>query len=93
MKRSRTAVEERCWEEATKDCLPAELAERKLKGEHPSGSGANSASSVCALVGRANIPASYISEIENYLKPGSVSAYFAFALDLPIEPVLLEIVG
>ncbi len=31
----RTTVRELGWEDATKDCLPAELVERKLKGEHP----------------------------------------------------------
>lgn len=96
VKRFRTTVEEQGWEEATKDCLPIELVERKLRGEHPVKIWREQRNlSLRALAERANIPASYISEIENYLKPGSASAYFklARALDLPIESVLPAIVG
>jgi hypothetical protein len=91
----RTTVRELGWEEATKDCLPAELVERKLKGEHPVRIWREHRKlSLRALGERAHIPASTISQIENTLKPGSVSAYSktARALDLPIDAVLPEIV-
>jgi len=96
IRRFRASVEEQGWDEATKDCLPAALVERKLLGEHPVKIWREHRKfSLRALGERAHIPASYISEIENHLKPGSVSAYFkiARALDLPIEAVLPEIVN
>ena len=95
IKQFRAAVETQGWEAATKDCLPIELVERKLNGEHPVKIWREHRKlNLRALGERAKIPSSYISEIENYLKPGSVSAYFklARALELPIEAVLPEIV-
>jgi len=95
IKRFRGAIEEQGWEQATKDCLPAALVERKLQGEHPVRIWREHRKlNLRALGERANIPASYISEIENYLKPGSVSAYFkiARALDCRSTRFLPEIV-
>ena len=90
----RAKVEEDGWDTATKDCLPVELVERKLNGEHPVRVWREHRKlSLRALGERANLPASYISEIENYLKPGSYSAYFkiAHAMDLPIDAVGPEV--
>ncbi len=95
IKQFRNAVETQGLEAATKDCLPIALVERKLNGEHPVKIWREHRKlNLRALGERAKIPASYISEIENERKPGSVSAYskIARALDLPIEAVLPEIV-
>lgn len=95
VKHFRATVEERGWDAATKDCVPVEVVERKLNGEHPVRAWrAYRKLSLRALGERANLPASYISEIENYLKPGSYSAYtkIAHAMDLSIDAVGPEVV-
>lgn len=70
--------------------LPVELVERMVLGEHPvriwreyRGLGLN------ALANAAKIPSSYLSDIENRKKPGSVMAYgrLASALGVTIDDV------
>ena len=95
VKNFRAKVEDQGWDAATRDCVPVEVVERKLNGEHPVKAWREYRKlSLRALGERANLPASYISEIENYLKPGSYSAYLkiAHAMDLPIDAVGPEVV-
>jgi hypothetical protein len=78
------------WEAAIKDCLPIDLVERKLAGEHPTRIWREQRKlTLRALAERAHLPASYISEIENFTKPGSYSAYVKIgrALGLPPDAV------
>ena len=63
-----------------RNLLPIEMVDRMIAGEHPihvwrehRGLRLN------ALARKAGIPASYVSEIENGKKPGSVAAYRALA--------------
>ena len=70
------------------DYLPAALMDRIIAGEHPlriwrEHRGLTSR----ALAEKADIPVSYLSEIENRKKPGSLEAYRALAeaLDLTID--------
>lgn len=56
--------------------LPIELADRMIAGESPVRIWREHAGlSLNALAKKAKIPASYLSEIENGKKPGSVAAY------------------
>jgi hypothetical protein len=90
----RESVAAEGWETATRDCLPIALVERKLAGKHPIRIWREQRKlSLRALGEIAHIPASYISEIETYTKPGSVSAYakIANALKLSIEDILPKI--
>jgi hypothetical protein len=86
----RESVEAQGWDAATKDCLPIDLVERKLAGEHPVRIWREQRKLTLRALGElAHLPASYISEIENFTKPGSYTAFvkIARALDLPIESV------
>lgn len=90
VKHFRESVDTQGWDAATKDCLPIDLVERKLAGEHPVRIWrAQRKLTLRALGELAHLPASYISEIENFTKPGSYPAFakIARALDLPIEAV------
>lgn len=95
IRRFRASVEAQGWEAATKDSLPIELVERKLAGEHPTRIWREQRGlSLRALAERAHLPASYLSEIENFAKPGSFTAFAKIgrALDLPIEAVGPDII-
>ena len=90
VKHFRESVDTQGWEAAIKDCLPVDLVERKLAGEHPVRIWREQRKLTLRALGElAHLPASYISEIENFAKPGSYSAYAKIgrALDLPIEAV------
>lgn len=70
------------------DYLPAELMDRILAGEHPVRVWREHRGlSARALADKADIPVSYLSEIETGKKPGSIAAYRALAeaLDLSID--------
>ncbi len=90
VRRFRASVEAQGWEAATRDSLPIALVERKLAGEHPTRIWREQRGlSLRALAELAQLPASYVSEIENFAKPGSYSAYVKIgrALDLPVDAV------
>lgn len=96
VKHFRDAVAVDGWDAATRDCLPIALVERKLAGEHPIRIWREQRKlSLRALGALASVPASYISEIENCAKPGSVAAYakIARALRLSVEDILPELPG
>lgn len=62
------------------DCLPAELVDRMLTGEHPvriwrEFRGLN----MLELAGKADVAQGYISEIETGKKPGSIATMKALA--------------
>jgi hypothetical protein len=70
------------------DYLPAALMNRIIDGAHPVRVWREHRGlSARALAEKADIPASYLSEIENRKKPGSIEAYRALAeaLDLTID--------
>jgi hypothetical protein len=80
------------FEEATKNALPAALAWRILDGEHP----VRVWREHRGLAGQrlaelSGVPQSYISDIENRKKPGSVDAIsrLARALDVQIDDLVL----
>jgi hypothetical protein len=70
------------------DYLPAELMNRIIAGEHPVRVWREHRGlSARKLAEKAEIPVSYLSEIENRKKPGSIDAYRALAeaLELTID--------
>jgi hypothetical protein len=90
VKHFRESVDAHGWDAATKDCLPVDLVERKLAGEHPVRIWREQRKLTLRALGElAHLPPSYISEIENFSKPGSFAAYAKIgrALNLPIEAV------
>ena len=57
------------------DAWPAELAKRRVAGEHPLRLWRRHRGlTLAALAAKARVPVSYVSEIENRRKPGSVAA-------------------
>ena len=79
------------WEETTKNFLPAELAWRVLDGEHPIRIWREHRGlTATALAKHAGIPQSYLSDIENRKKPGSVEAYgkLAAALEVTVDDLI-----
>ena len=90
VKHFRESVDAQGWDAATKDCLPVDLVERKLAGEHPTRIWREQRKLTLRALGElAHLPPSYISEIENFAKPGSFSAYVKIgrALGLPPDAV------
>lgn len=72
------------------DYLSAAMMDRILDGEHPVRVWREHRGlSARALAGLAGMPVSYLSEIENRKKPGSIDAYRALAeaLDLAIDDI------
>jgi hypothetical protein len=79
------------FEEATKNYLPAELAWRMLDGEHPIRVWREHRGlTATALANKAGIPQSYLSDIENRKKPGSIDAYarLSGALGVTVDDLL-----
>lgn len=69
-----------------KDYLPIELVDRVIAGEHPTRIWREHRGlSLHELSRRSNVPTSYLSEIENDKKPGSISAYGAIAKVLNVK--------
>jgi len=57
------------------DAWPAELAKQRVAGEHPLRLWRRHRGlTLAALASKARVPVSYVSEIENRRKPGSVAA-------------------
>ncbi len=75
------------------DALPAEAVRRLTTGEHPLRIWREHRRlTLAALAERADVPASYISEIETGKKPGSVKALKALAdaLDVDLDDLVAE---
>ena len=74
-----------------KDYLPIELVDRMIAGEHPVRIWREHRGlSLHELARRTKIPTSYLSEIENVKKPGSVAAYSAISrvLDVSLDDLV-----
>lgn len=82
------------FDEATKDFLPSDLAWRLLDGEHPIRIWREHRGlTATSLAKLADIPQSYLSDIETRKKPGSVDAYakLAGALGVTVDDLIIAL--